>query len=144
MTTPDSPAISALKRFYEAEAHYVSSGGDDFAPVSETLDPDIIMIQAESLPFGGEWRGHDGFESWMKAFESAWTSATAKDVRFIEQGDTVVVVATMEATARKTGERMSAPICHVVRVADGRLAEFRVFYWDTAATLRALGQDRRS
>lgn len=132
-------AANVLKRFYEAESRYVSSGGTDFGPVAETLHPEVVIVQADSLPFGGEWRGHEGFESWMRAFGEAWSAAAARDVRFVEDGDTVVVLATMEATARATGRSVRAPICHAVRVRDGLLAEFRVFYWDTVATIQALG-----
>lgn len=137
-------AKSVLERFYEAEAEYVSSGGQDFGPVAATLHEDVVIIQADSLPFGGEWRGHDGFEGWMRAFGEAWSAASAQDVRIVEDRDTVIVLATMEATARATGEEVRAPICHVVRVRDGLLAEFRVFYWDTAATNRALANSPRA
>lgn len=138
---PESAGIAALKRFYEAEAHYVESGGNDFGPVAETLASDIVMIQADSLPFGGEWHGREGFEGWMRAFGEAWSVAGAEDVRFFEDGDTVVVVAMMEARVRATDEPFSAPICHVVRVRDGLLVEFKVFYWDTQLTNEALGHD---
>jgi len=48
------------------------------------------------------------------------------------------VVAQMEATARASGQSFRAPICHVVRIRDGLLMEFRMFYWDTVATDHAL------
>ena len=43
----------------------------------------------------------------------------------------------MEATARASGQSLRAPICHVVRIRDGLLMEFWMFYWDTVATNRA-------
>jgi hypothetical protein len=48
----------------------------------------------------------------------------------------------MEATARASGQSFRAPICHVVRICDGLLMEFRMFYWDTVATNRALARDQ--
>ena len=102
----------------------------------------IVMIQADSLPFGGQWHGREGFERWMQAFGEAWSSVSATGLRFFEHDDTVVVVAQMEATARASGQSFRAPICHVVRIRDGLLMEFQMFYWDTVATNRALARDQ--
>ena len=144
MTTSDhtSSGVEALMRFYQAGSDYVRTGGKDFGPVAATLDPQIAMIQADSLPFGGQWHGREGFERWMQAFGEAWSSVGATDLRFFEHDDTVVVVAQMEATARASGQSFRAPICHVVRIRDGLLMEFRMFYWDTVATNRALARDQ--
>src|SRR4029077_4090312 len=54
--------IEALQRFYQAGSEYVQTGGKDFGPVAATLHPQIVMIQADSLPFGGQWHGREGFE----------------------------------------------------------------------------------
>ena len=137
-----SNGIEALQRFYQAGSEYVQTGGKDFGPVAATLHPQIVMIQADSLPFGGQWHGREGFERWMQAFGEAWSSASATDLRFFEHDDTVVVVAQMEATARASGQSFRAPICHVVRIRDGLLMEFQMFYWDTVATNRALARDQ--
>ena len=67
-----NPALAALQRFYEAEEKYASSGRRDFAPVAATLHPQIVLHQPESLPYGGTWHGHQGFETWMKAFVETW------------------------------------------------------------------------
>ena len=137
-----SNGIEALQRFYQAESEYVQTGGKDFGPVAATLHPQIVMIQADSLPFGGQWHGREGFERWMQAFGEAWSSASATDLRFFEHDDTVVVVAQMEVTARASGQSFRAPICHVVRIRDGLLMEFQMFYWDMVATNRALARDQ--
>ena len=41
-----------------------------------------------------------------------------------------------------SGQSFRAPICHVVRIRDGLLMEFQMFYWDTVATNRALARDQ--
>lgn len=136
-----SSAIAALKRFYAAEERYIATGGHDFVPVAETLDPEIVLRQPRALPYGGEWRGHDGFERWLQAMSEAWSSAAAQDPRFIEHGDTVVVLVTMEARARVTQRRIQTPVCHVVTAREGLLSEWRVFYWDTVAINQTLGHE---
>src|SRR5258705_8790570 len=81
MSTSDhtSNGIEPLQRFYQAESEYIQTGGKDFGPVAATLHPQIVMIQADSLPFGGQWHGHDGFERGMQAFSEGWSSVSAKD-----------------------------------------------------------------
>ena len=87
MSTSDhtSNGVEALQRFYQAESEYLRTGGEDFGPVAATLHPQIVMIQADLLPFGGQWHGREGFERWMRAFGEAWSSASATDLRFFEQ-----------------------------------------------------------
>ena len=72
-------AIDTLNSFYKAEAEYLASGSGDFTAIASTLDPDCVIFQPSSLPYGGEWRGHVGFESWMKAFAQQWTYMEVKN-----------------------------------------------------------------
>jgi ketosteroid isomerase-like protein len=67
---------------------------------------------------------------------------TAREPLTGSDDDTVVVVAQMEATACASGQSFRAPICHVVRIRDGLLMEFRIFFWDTVATNRAPARDQ--
>ena len=68
MSNREQQSAETLKRFYEAESAYLAPSGGDFSEVAATLDPDCVIFQPTSLPYGGEWRGHGGFEAWMKAF----------------------------------------------------------------------------
>ena len=62
MSTSDhsSNGVEALQRFYQAESEYAQTSGEDFGPVAATLHPQIVMIQADSPPFGGQWHGPRG------------------------------------------------------------------------------------
>jgi quinol monooxygenase YgiN/ketosteroid isomerase-like protein len=125
-----------LQRFYAAEEAYLEDG--DFGPVAEVLAPDVVMHQAESLPYGGVWRGHDGFRRWMEAFAAQWESLAVTEPRFLSSGDVVLVLSRVIATGRATGTRVTWPLAQVITVRDGRIAEIRPFYWDTVAVARAL------
>lgn len=140
MTSIESPAMTALKRFYAAEERYVASGGIDFGAVASVIHPDVVVLSAASLPYGGEWRGVEQFERFLKAFGAAWEELEVQDPTFMEFGDdAVIALLTMKAKARKTGETLHAPLCQINRFRDGLLAEVRPFYWDTAETNRVLG-----
>ena len=60
------PALATLDRFYKEEAAYLAAGGGDFSAIAATLDPECVIFQPASLPYGGKWRGHAGFEAWRK------------------------------------------------------------------------------
>ena len=57
--------LRALQNFYQAEDAYLNAGEGDLSSIAKTLDPDCVVRQPTSLPYGGEWRGHAGVETWM-------------------------------------------------------------------------------
>ncbi len=65
-----------IERFYAAEAAYMNAGGADagasFADMAATLDPDVVLHQSPDLPWGGEFRGHAGYEDWARQMSRAF------------------------------------------------------------------------
>ena len=131
-------AFATLTRFYEAETVYMGPGGGDFSVIAGTLDEDCVIHQPASLPYGGEWRGHAGFEAWMRAFSDAWSHLEVRNPRFHPAGDVVVSRSHVHATARASGRVTDWPLLQFVRVRDAKILELRPFHWDTAAMLSAL------
>ena len=81
------PAISVLKGMYAAEAEYLAAGGPGsapFTPLASFFAPDVVLYQADSLPYGGAWRGHEGLEQFFLAMSRAWD--TFEMVRFTPNG----------------------------------------------------------
>jgi hypothetical protein len=101
-----SPALAALKQFYAAEERYVPSGGEDFGAVAAAVHPDILVVTPASLPYGGEWRGVEGFERFLQAFAAAWKDLEVSDPTIVEfGGDAVIVLLTMPAKAARRVRR---------------------------------------
>jgi uncharacterized protein len=140
-TSLHSPTLQSLMRFYEAEARYsASSSAANRSALLSTLHHDIVLHQPESLPYGGEWHGHEGFGQWLDAFVQTWADITPTDPVFHTCSDDVLVsTVTMHARARETGMVIVMPICQVIRFADDLPIEWRNFAWDTAKMLDALG-----
>ena len=63
-----------------------------------------------------------------------------RDAEFFERDDAVVVVCRLVTRSRATGETMDLPMAQVVRVRDGRITEFRPFYWNVPAYAAAAGE----
>ncbi|WP_164923810.1 nuclear transport factor 2 family protein [Sinorhizobium fredii] len=136
----DNPAFATLKRFYAAETVYLAPGGGDFGPIAETLDPGCVLYQPATLPYGGEWRGPEGFRAWMEAFGRVWSHLEVRDPQFYPSGDEVIVSRShVHATVRATGQAVDWPLMQFFRVRNNRIVELRPFYWDTAALLAGIG-----
>lgn len=135
----DSDAVKALKRFYAAEEEFVVAGAKDFSVIAATLHEDVVMHQAASLPYGGEWRGPAGIAAWMKAMNDVWSKLEHRDVRIFDAGqNTVFTRARAIVTLRANGETVEFPILHQVTIRDDKVITAEPFYWDTAALLKVL------
>ena len=138
--TADNAAFATLRRFYTAETAFLAPGGGDFTPIAETLDPDCVLYQPASLPYGGEWRGPEGFRAWMTAFGKVWSTLEVVDPQFYPSGDDVIVSRShVHAVSRVTGRNVDWPLMQFFRVRDDRIVELRPFHWDTAALLAGIG-----
>lgn len=133
-----SPGI-LLERFIEAEVRYFRSQDQEF-PAEEFLEPDFVLHEPESMPYGGAWRGRDGFTRFLRVMVDTWSVMGPKDSpELIEHEDTIVVLGVLDARARVTGETVQTPFCQIVRTRENKIAEIRMFYWDTHAITKALG-----
>ncbi|VUC35941.1 unnamed protein product [Clonostachys rosea] len=128
----DSP-IAVLNRFYEAERRYMAAGGkaggasfDDFA---STMADDVVLHQTPDLPWGGEYLGVERYADWAAQMSDCFETVDVQDAKFIESDDQVVVLCTLETKARRTGEVIRHPMVQVITVKDGKITDFRPFYW---------------
>lgn len=129
-----------LQGMYAAEMRYLAAGGPgsaSFEPLAPFFAPDVVLYQAESLPYGGTWRGHAGMERFFLAMSQAWQSFDLVEQKFLATEGTVVVWTRVRARARATGRELDFPILQTITIRDGRIAEIHPFYWDTAAIAEA-------
>jgi uncharacterized protein len=135
MTTRRTDTTAVLKGMYAAEAEYLAAGGPGKASF-EYLVPffasDVVLHQAEGLPYGGTWRGHGGMERFFLAMSQAWEAFDMRDQTFLATGETAVVLTQVHARARATGRELDFPVLQTIDVRDGQVTEIRPFYWDTA------------
>ena len=136
----ESAAFQSLMRFYGAEGRYSASNDPiDRAALLDTLHPEIVLYQPESLPYGGVWRGREAFGEWLDAFVQTWTSITPTDPVFYACGNDVLIsTVTMRASARSTGAEIVMPMCQVIRFSNDLPIKWQNFAWDTAKMIDAL------
>ena len=122
---------AVVERFYAAMA------AGDIEGILAALDPQVVVRQAEVLPWGGRFEGHDGFLEFGAALLSTIESKVEIDALF-EAGDHVVQRGRTRGTVRATGAPFDIAEVHVHTVRDGRIVASEM-YIDTPAMLAALG-----
>ncbi|MFF0744859.1 nuclear transport factor 2 family protein [Streptomyces sp. NPDC004111] len=140
MTNPTTDPHTVLTGMYAAEAEYLAAGGPDAASfdlLAPFFAPDVALHQAEGLPYGGTWRGHEGLARFFRTMGGVWETFAMTDQEFLAIGGTSVVSTRIRARARATGRELRFPMLQTLTVRDGRITEVRPFYWDTRAIAEA-------
>lgn len=132
MTDP----VTVLTGMYAAEAEYLAAGGPgeaSFDLLAPYFAPDVVLHQADALPYGGTWRGHAGITRFFLAMSRVWEAFDMVEQEFLATGETAVVLTQVRARARATGRELAFPVLQTLTVRNGRITEIRPFYWDTQA-----------
>jgi hypothetical protein len=111
---------------------YRLAGQQDWDAVAVRLHPDIVIHEAASLPFGGEWRGRDALRRVAAAMYGTWASAKVDIHEIIGGKDYAAVILSLTMTSKKTGRTFTQTLSEVGRFEDGLLKEHRIHYFDTA------------
>ena len=127
--------LQTLQDFYNAEDAYIKAGGGDFSAIAKTLDPNCVVKQPVSLPYGGVWTGHAGVEAWMKEFSQQWSVLEVKDSQTFVQGEFIFSRSNVHAVARATGAEVGWPLLQMFEFRGPNILELQPFYWDTAKLL---------
>lgn len=103
----------------------------DLDTVRALLHPDVRVVEAQSLPYGGTVTGIEGFHELVRRVFTTWRNTRVTVERMIAEDDCVVVLATMSGESRACGTPFTMPIAEVWRVVEGKVVEIRPFYFDT-------------
>jgi ketosteroid isomerase-like protein len=96
------------------------------------LDDDIVFSEAESLPFGGEYRGKDGFVRLLHAVSRDFRIDLDEPV-IGDAGAFVAVRVLGRVTSRATKRGMDMQVVDLYELRDGRITRVDVFYKDPQA-----------
>ncbi len=136
MDPTDTPR-QVLERFFAAERRYMQSADASFEEFRATLSDDVVLHQSPDLPWGGDYVGPERYQDWARAMNAVFDQVDMRDPQFFEQGDTVVVFGRLVTRVRATGETMDLPMAQVVTVKEGKITDFRPFYWNVPAYVAA-------
>ena len=96
------------------------------------LHPSLRVVEAESLPYGGVTEGRDNFKEFTKSVFKTWKNTRIITEELIEDGNKVVVVATMSGESKTSETHFTMPIAEIWTFdSDGLVTEIKPFYFDT-------------
>ncbi|HLM72342.1 MAG TPA: nuclear transport factor 2 family protein [Polyangiaceae bacterium] len=121
-----STNVDIVRSIYEAGAK------GDLNGILPFLDPNVVIHEAASLPYGGEYHGIEGFSRLAAAVYSTWKSFEVDMTELLDAGPTVVALIQLRVTMKESGQVVEMPLAEVWRLRDGKVVDLRPFYWDTA------------
>lgn len=126
--------VEVVRRLFEAVERR------DAAGVFGSYDENIVIREAESLPYGGEYHGLEGALKHAQGYRKVWdnrqTAAEQKlSPTFLDAGDYVVVLWRQRATNGK--RKFDSSAASVYKLRSGKIVESEMFQ-DSAAVLNFL------
>ena len=112
MNTAPNDTASVLRSMYAAESEYLAAGGPgiaSFATLAPYFAPDVVLHQADALPYGGIWRGHDGMEQFFVAMSQTWSEFDMVEQEFLSTTGTAVVLDPSPRAGPRHGSRIGLP-----------------------------------
>lgn len=110
---------------------YAAFNEGDIETVTGIMDADVEWTEPEGSPYSGTYDGPDAVVEnvFARSMEDVEGFEVATD-RFIDGGDTIVVLGTARGTVMRSGKSLNVPFAHVCDLEDGRMTRF-VDYTDT-------------
>jgi len=125
------PDIDIVRRAYEAFAI------QDLDGLLALSDPECVITQDPSLPWGGRHVGHEGVTAFALSLVGTIDAIVSIESLFDADGQ-VIECGRTQGTVRSNGQAFDIPEVHVWTVGDGKVIEAH-FAIDTPTMLSALG-----
>lgn len=120
------------------DAYAALFGSGDLEGFLGDFDEQSIMIEAESLPYGGTYHGKTAIRAAIQNVFGYWKDF-AFDIESIAYGDDYVMAyGRFSATSVKTGKQVSFPLAEVWKINNGRVVLVNPIYGDTKQAVDAL------
>lgn len=121
------------------EAIFAAFASNDLAEVLKQFSHDVVVREAESLPQGGVYRGHDEFVRMLTRLGEAY-EIESDAPRLALADDVVVVRMAPTFTSRTTSRSVRMPTVEIYTVHQGLVVAVEAFYQDTAAMVALDGR----
>ena len=114
----------------------------DLETMFELYDPGVVIRESDSLPYGGEYHGHQGVVEHGLGYLGTWAPVQEPGDETLEpefwgSGDRVYVRWRQKATT-PTGERVEWPALSEYRLCEGKIVASSMHQFDTEEILRFL------
>ena len=123
VTSTAQDDVATLKEFVQAGDRTTALG---------MVDEEAVWREAETLPWGGEWRGPDGFARLTREID-ALAELAVRGHEIVQAGEVVELRLDAVFTSRKSGRRLPMKVVEHYRVREGKIYGADAFYKDTQA-----------
>ena len=106
--------------------------------LEEVLDEQFVIIEPDSLPYGGAHHGIEGYVALMQQIGELFEPVFEPQDLYALNEETVVLRMHVTFTARNTGRSVKLRVVELLEVGGGRVRRSEVFLADTAALLATL------
>lgn len=134
--------MASIQRFYDAENEFCRATTDqkDIRLMLNELDPDVVVEVPHSLPHGGTWRGHAGFEQLFASVTKHWQEfeviySNAKFHRIDDER--VLTEGVFRGVLAATGKSVEMPVVSLFTFTSRGASRLDHFWKDTAAVVVA-------
>lgn len=108
----------------------------DIAGVLAAYAPEIVIRDAESLPYGGIHHGLEGAKQHVEGAAQTWNhlqppAERKMDAVFLDVEDYIIVLWRLKGLAASSGRKLDLPVVSVYKMRDGKILESQMFYSDT-------------
>jgi len=135
--TPQSTDLERLREFVAL----LTRG--DFGGAEKFISPDITIHEPYALPYGGELRGREGWETFRSIFRQTWKQWVDGPIWYAEANGTVVKENIVTATSRRTNKTCTTRLAEIFTFREGKIVESRIYYQDLPAVLSAITPEPR-
>lgn len=125
--------VRLLQRFFDA----LYAG--DLQTAFAHLHPDVILHEADGLPFAGTYHGPEGFRKLLEAVYGI-VDLEIRHTELLDAGDTVIARMDTTMTFRKSGHSIDMLIVELYRFESDLIKYVDVFYKDTHAIAQLAGR----
>jgi len=143
--------VETVKRLFEAVDRH------DQAAMLEAYHPEVVIHEAPSLPYGGDYHGHVGALQHVNGFYRTWEALkpglAGKPPAEVQQEmatvfletsqEYVVVFGINRAVIPQSGRKLAVPEAFVFKMRDGKVAESWMLNQDTVAILEFLKETQQ-
>ena len=133
MSSHDKPA-ALLSEVYRL------AGERDWDAVEALVHPEFVLYEAESLPFGGEWKGKDALQRCAAAMYATWEEASVNIHEITGGEEWAVVVLSLTMKSKKTGRTFTQTVNEAAQFENGLLKALRIHYFDAAEVTAEAGE----
>lgn len=121
-------------------AVFAHAGKGEWDELEAHFSDDLVIHEPASLPYGGEWHGRDALRRLYATVMGYWEDPEVVVDAIVDGEEWAVAILRFTMTSKVTGERFTQFVSEATRVADGKVVEMRIHYFDTAELVRQTGR----